>query len=323
MTKETEKTLVRHQKAVFYRNDVVMEETPTPFHDFYTRMFIEDTSNDILPVGGRSREKDFRIEMLSSNPNAKKLIIDAISTRQHSYPEDLPHSVWEFFRHCASSVCAFDTATYEIAYLAEPQSNKLVAFELFHIPEDQLLSKSGQRFQVVSATASERLRVATQILLPEESLLAFRAPEAYCEGLKKMRCGLSRLSKMTLTGLVPETLRTNGHYDFKVHERAMKLALVDIVRPIGWTARGSYNDCVLSFYRIQLQIRFQRFIIALRDAILSTLNEGIDRAGRRIGFKAELAIRGLPTMEATENALDALTSGDRAFTEIMEPFDGH
>jgi hypothetical protein len=135
-----------------------------------------------------------------------------------------------------------------------------------------------------------------------------------------MRNGLLRLGEFRFSGLVLEAYQSKIPYDFKMHDRAMKIAMVDLLRAVGWNARGTFNDVVLSYYWIQREILFERFKIELRDAILVGMNELLQRVGKKLGFEAELKVTGLPTVRDTEEARIKLSSGEIPFTEIMNVF---
>jgi hypothetical protein len=107
------------------------------------------------------------------------------------------------------------------------------------------------------------------------------------------------------------------------HQRQASELLGEAVKPIGWNARGSFNDCVLFYYWIHLMIRFERFKIELRDAMLNTLNDGIQRVGQKIGFNGKITIDGLPTLADVDAAIVNLKSGTMAFSDVMKPFERH
>lgn len=47
--------------------------------------------------------------------------------------------------------------------------------------------------------------------------------------------------------LVVEASQAGLPYDFQEHQRSLKSALADIVRPIGWPARGTFNGSFTKF----------------------------------------------------------------------------
>ena len=117
-----------------------------------------------------------------------------------------------------------------------------------------------------------------------------------------------------------EATKKNIPYDFKTHQRSMKLALVETVKAIGWYARGSFNDLVLSYYWIRLMLTFEQFKIQLRNTMLASLNDGLQSIGQKLNFNAQIKIDGLPTLTDVDTAIQNLNSGAMAFTEVMKPF---
>jgi hypothetical protein len=313
--------VLRSQRSVRYATKPTPGTVAHPLRDFYMNMFMEDTSSGILPIGTGKRKKGAKVELVPPSRSVERLVIEAISRDLYGYRSDLTGAVAEFFRLCSATICADDEATHEIVYLEDRQAEKEVAFELVPIPQEQLIRRFGRTFQIVSPEAASELGVPSRIRLPDEGLLRFRAPVPFRNALRRMRRGLFRLGERPLIGMAMEVAEGKRQYDVHAHERARRLALLDTVKVIGWTARGDLRQNVLSFYWIQMEILFHRFKIELRDTILATLNDGIARAGKKIGFEGELKICGMPTVRDTLEASEKLKSGQIAFTEVMDAFD--
>jgi len=320
--RQSNRNVVRHQKSVFYHVDHnVNADIFKQARDLYTRMFIEDASLGVMPIGGRSRRKSFKVELAPApTPAARDVIVYGLAANLHSYREDLASTVCEFVRRTAAQICASDRATYEIVYLGEPDSQRAVGFELVFIPEEQLLRRRGRTFQIIPSDIAAERGTDTKIQFDDGDLVTVDAPLGFRKGLPKMRSGLLRLGDFPLTGLVMEASENKMPYDFKAHERAMKLAFADVVRPVGWNGRGTFNDCVLSYYWIQRAVSFERFKIEIRESILAGMNEALRRVGAKFGFEAQLRVAGLPTVKDTEEARTKLRSGEMAFTDVMDVF---
>ena len=100
----------------------------------------------------------------------------------------------------------------------------------------------------------------------------------------------------------------------------MKLALIEAAKPVGWIARGLFNDEVLSYYWIKMRLDFESVAIRLRDSMLATPNQGLRRIGERMGFSAAIAVKGARTLKDVDEALHKLDSGAVPFTEVMDAF---
>jgi len=322
MKRRISQDVVRHQKSVFYHTDHEPDgDLLTIPRDLYTRMFTEDASLGVMPIGGRSRRKEFKIELVPRPiKEVAAMIAGALATSTHSYREDLSAVVCEFARGCAAQICANDRATYEIVFHEDPQAKKLTGFELAFIPEHQLVTQGSRVVQIVPPEVAVKRGCAARIPFSEDELLIIEAPMEFRRDLRKMREGLRRLAQLPLSGLTLESSQKGIPYDFNAHHRTMKLALADVVRAIGWNVRGTFNDSVLSYYWIERDIRFHRFKIEMRQAILSALNGAIRRVGKKLGFEVEITVSGLPTVQDTVEASTKLRSGEKAFTEVMDVF---
>lgn len=101
------------------------------------------------------------------------------------------------------------------------------------------------------------------------------------------------------------------------------LALAKATRIIGWNARQLFQNEALEYYLTHRFLSFESFKIALRDNILKTLNEGLERAGKIVGFKAHILVTGLSSRSDVEAAMGRLKAGNSTFKEILEPFIAH
>jgi hypothetical protein len=226
----------------------------------------------------------------------------------------------EFFRLVAAELCIADRATYEIAYLEDSKTNKLVGFILFYINEQQIRKKHGQLFQIVPPAVANERNVSESITLPHEDLIIFSLPSALQKTMRLVRENLSMLSHSQMSSVFMEANKAGIPYDYKVHENSRQIALLKTCKLIGWTARGMLNERILSSYLIYLQLNFQKFKIQLREILLTALNDGLNRAGKKIGFQAKIEISGLPTIEEVDEAIWKLSSGKKPFTEILDQF---
>jgi len=97
------------------------------------------------------------------------------------------------------------------------------------------------------------------------------------------------------------TMLTAGHrsgFDLAEHTFQMNLTLLTATRDIGWTGRDLYSKDVLDPHAVWRHLRFLKFQITVRDAILAGLDEAIARAGHVLGFSATITFSGrrLPTV---------------------------
>jgi hypothetical protein len=306
---------VYKRRGIFYLSPPTMEG----FTEFYMHMFPEDVSLGIMPIGGRSSRPDFKVTLCPADREVEQLITAGLAIRYHG--SSLADTLYGLFHLVAADVCAAEQAIFEVVYLEEPDTKKVIGFELAFINERQVVEKRGQLYQSVPPELAKERNVPELIPLAREDLLVFKAPADFENALRDLRLNLPQLDMLQLPRIMMEATEKNVPYDFKAHERSMNLALVEAVKPIGWNARGTFNDCVLSYYWIHLSLTFEKFKIQLREAMLTTLNSGLQRIGTKIGFKAHIEIEGLPTLADVNAANQNLNSGAMPFTEIMKTFE--
>jgi hypothetical protein len=315
--KKASSNVIRRQRAIYYRSRED-DHFDGAASGFQIQMFLEDVALRIMPIGGSARTRPFKVTLEPPDPKSERIIIAALSRER--FDDSLESSLSEFCRPLASELCATDRALYEIVYLEDSASQKLVGFELFFIPQQQTVERRDEILQVIPSDVAQQRGVSELIPLPCEDLVAFKLPCSFRKAIQHLRENLSQLGGFEFAGLVMEAQRGKVPYEFKTHQRSMNLALAEACRDIGWTARGAFNGEVLSYYWIQKLLVFEKFQIALRESILEALNDGLSRIGRKIGFQATLTISGLPTNQEVDEAMQNLRSGSTAFTDIMDPF---
>jgi hypothetical protein len=237
-----------------------------------------------------------------------------------NFRDSLANALYDFFRMTAATLCVVDRLVFEIVYFEDPQTGKPVRFELTFVNAKQIIEKGGRVYQFVPPEVAKEENMPELIPLAREDLIVFRPPADFQKPLRDIRANLLQLDKMRFPEIMLDATKRNIPYDFKAHQRSMKLALVEAVKPIGWNARGSFTDCVLSYYWIRNLLTFEKFKVQLRNTMLATLNDGLHAIGQKLDFKTQIKIDGLPTFADVETAIENLNSGSMAFTEVMNPF---
>lgn len=317
MNRRRQTEFSRKQRTVDYllpdRPNEVAAASP-----FYMHMFPQDVSLGILPIGGRTTRPDFKVLVSPDNKNAEEVIRQGLTGNE--FNNSLADSLYHFFRPLATWLCVADRVTYEIVYLEDRKTNTLLGFELNPLAEKQVVERRGMLYQIVPREIAREKNVPELIPL-EDDVIIFQPPVDFAKGLRSARESLAQLDKMQFPSIMLDaTKNQNVPYDFAAHQRSMKLALVEAVKPVGWNARGSFNDCVMSYYWILMIITFEKFKIQLRKAMLASLNTGLRQVGKRLGFEAQIKVEGLPTIADVNAATVNLNSGSMAFTDVIKPF---
>ena len=294
------------------------------FRQLYPWMLIQDTSVSIMPIGGRTANRPFRVFATPPDPRAEELISAALPRGGDRH--DLGRAVCAFFRDCAQAVMSFGEVYYEIVYFSDNEASAPVRCELTMIQSGTVKRRWGHLIQYVPQTIANERSLPVRIQLPEERVVLFSLPTSVGVKLKRTMKALVIASRRVFPKFVLERTADESSsmpFDVTTYDRARKAAIAEATRSIGWNARGLLRDEALEYYWLYRQLSFEGFIIDLRNQILNTLNEAIQRIGRRLGFSVQLHVEGLPGLQELEAARAALKSGNGTFKEILDPFMGY
>lgn len=316
------------QRSVFYYIDHYRETDPvlSSFHDYfngrYTQRLIEDVSLSIVPIGGETKRKEFKVNIISQDQGIQDLIAKAIA--QNDYRRSLAGEVCDFFRDCAQSIMAYGEADYEIAYLSRQKGGENIGFKLVLIPPLTLIQKKGRFYQYLPKQQSEINGSPQYIQFSEGSVLRFQAPSSLRNELKYILESLSSLSNHpVLPDFVLGNMGNNPNpisFDIKAFEYSRKLALAEAGKPIGWNSSIMPGDQMLEYYWFYRFLLFEQFKISLRNSIISTFNEGLNIVGQKLRFQARLEFEGLPSIEDVNAAQSKLLAGSISFNKLLDEF---
>lgn len=329
MRRQRHSELARSQDSVFYMlKDSMGEKSIVPIrakyvHELYPHMLIEDVRLGIMPITVYKQKKQFRIFVAPPDSKTEQIIADAL-VPDH-YRQGVDSAVCDFVSECAARILVFEQVVYEIVYLSKPKDGTVVGFELTYIHPGTLTRKGGNLLQFLPADVAKELKKPQYIKFSPERLLIFKPP-AHIQGkMDQIMESLARLSVHTLPDFVMKDLAAGTKrtpFDVKAHFHTSSMALASACKLLGWNARQLFQKEALECYLIYRELVFQRFKIELRDGIIQTLNEGVERAGRVIGFSGRIDIEGLPTIRDVESARNHLVTGDLPFNKILDPFLG-
>ncbi len=93
--------------------------------------------------------------------------------------------------------------------------------------------------------------------------------------------------------------------------------IAEQTRDIGWLARGLLTEYISSYYLVQRQVRFARFLMLFRSELLDVLNGWLHSLPTHLRLPRQLSVSGLPTDERLTEAEHRLQSGSTPFREIV------
>lgn len=315
------------QKSVFYylshyrETDQVLASRPD-FNGLYAERLIKDVSLGIMPIGGKTKKKDFKVIISPSNKEIQDLISKGIT--RDDYRINLASEVCKFFEECVHTILSYGEADYEIAFLSRQDGGENIEFKLELIPPTTLVQQKDKYYQYLPKELADINNLPQYIPLSECDILRFQVPSYLQDELRYVLDSLISLSKRpTLPEFFLNSIDGNPNqvpFDITAFNYSHNLALAEAGKSIGWNSFVSPDSGILEYYNIYRFLLFEKFKINLRNSILSTFNEGLHIIGQRLGFSAELGIEGLPSIEDANIALSKLSDGNISFNEIIDQF---
>ncbi|MDP8225369.1 MAG: hypothetical protein P9L99_18550 [Candidatus Lernaella stagnicola] len=285
----------------------------------YPHMFVEDVTLDVYPP--ESREKK-RIDLVPESRGVERMVAESL--RHNEWYGDLDSALRNFFGNCVETILSFGESFYELAYLSKLGADKPTAFEIVPIAPGSLRRGSKAFVQRIPVKLAAESNLPREIAIPAANILRFVAPPPLGDnvGLFMKELAEARLFEMPHPKASSIHGDTPNGYDFQEAVKLEKSAIAQITKKLGWNARGLFDDSMTEHYQLARRLRFERFCIQFRECILAQLNEGLNRAGHRIGFEAQIVLQGLPTIDDVAQSEAALREGAKSFHEIMAPFVG-
>jgi hypothetical protein len=250
---------------------------------------------------------------------AAPLIERALSAKDRTPP--ISDSVRKFVSSTAQNLVIGGPVTYEIDYLC-PQaaaSGAPAEFRLELVIPGTLSYHGRQPIQYIPAAfGGPRDKTGlTYADLDPATLITFCLDPAHEIAVRKMVGFLRAASELQQADMPLIQQSTLGApYSFTEHQRKRTELFAKITEPIGWNARGLFQDDHLEPYEVWRQLRFLEFKIRLRDSIMEQLNATLATVGDKLGFRAAVELTGLPTLQDVDNAKSDLRSGRRSLNDL-------
>ena len=287
----------------------------------YPHMLSEDVSVSVMPFGSGTSRPNFKVSLARGDETVGSTIAEALD--REGFRESLQEAVCEFFRKTAHTLLASCEANYEIAYLADTPGGHPTRFELVPIIPGTLQRRDGKEYQYVPAEIAREYGTSSWIEIPHELLVDFALPRSVRDRFPSILDTLSRIGSAMVPEFGLEQLSdpdAEKNFDFNVFKRAQQHALLEAMKPIGWSARGLLSEGILEFYQLERRLRFEAFKIELRESILERLNACLVIVGKAFGWEAEIRLDGLPARTDLREAEEKLHSGSEPFGSIFKAF---
>jgi hypothetical protein len=173
--------------------------------------------------------------------------------------------------------------------------------------------------QIVPRHESDESTESRVIRLDPERMVTFEPPRHYRQALAQMRSGFPLIGQLEHEWMMKAGTQ-QMHEDFKVVTRSYNGCRGRLSATIGWNGRGLFQDHIAEFHWVLRQLRWQRFCVEIRDAILTTLAEVFARIGEWRDESPRLVWGHLPTLEQVQHAESQIMGGGTRFSEVLKPF---
>jgi hypothetical protein len=267
-------------------------------------MFSDDVSLGIMPY---SMEPGMAIDIHSGDDQVVALVTKALAKDSWG---DLEDAVTKFIRQCASVVLAYGKAQYEIVIERSLESKTAVGFDLQWVTPHTIRRRFGRWVQDIGRRHAEERGWPRFTRIDIKRIITFELPGPLTTrkllDLKRTLAGVG-------TALVPEGyLRGAGFppgYDFNEFQRLRARAEATATSIVGWNSRGGLSDRLTDYYYLVREIRFQRFIVALRDAILDRLNIALSHILPQFGQSGRIVLENFTTLADIDRLSAELKDG--------------
>ncbi len=287
-------------------------------------MCAEDLSSEIWTHFHRLERHHGRYEVEPVRLNGcsdelRDILIDCIPYNE--YREDLSGAVVQFAKMVAQQLILEGSMTFELqaGWDRSGGTPRLGQARLELIPSDSLVRAGTRALQVVPPGATGDALPGQLIRLDRSRLVLFRPPPRWRGPVRHIRSGLQLIGRSEQAWMKAAS-QHEAREDFKSVSRAYALQRARLTAPIGWRARGSYDEYAAAFHLVSRELRWKRFCIEIRDDILTTLGKVFALIGSWREESPRLVWEHLPTIQHVTVG-EALLAGNGArFSEVLKPF---
>ena len=172
--------------------------------------------------------------------------------------------------------------------------------------------------QIVPPNVGVEQAAGRVVRLDRKRVVEFRPPKRWRGKLAKIRTNLPIVERVhrewMLDGSADRALEDSAKVWL-----ARDLQIGRLTASVGWGGRGLLHEHMSEFHVILRELRWQRFCIEMRDAILATLSLTFQRIGELRNERPRLVWDGLATLEEVEKAERKLMAG-APFEIVLAPF---
>lgn len=275
------------------------------------RMFTEDVSLAVMPIGGKTdRHKEFTVT-LDGSPDAcaraSALLGEFSKFDRRDRTRLVCDAVGEIAKHLAWEGCA----VYEIV----PDQSNIVHVHSF--TSQRLVKFSKWYFQFIPRGDWE-LWGKKLVIIPASSIWHIEMPTVL-GGHKDYMTTLKKLRRYENLG--PPFWRQNlargeqaKDFDFQRYVSSSEMYYRQVTRTWGWNRRDGTQERTTEFYYFYKKVHFRWARAVLREHIITEINILF----LRLGIDCKLIVIGLPTPDEVEKVRAELLSGNISFSKAAD-----
>lgn len=274
----------------------------------YPWMFCEDVENGLLPW---PNHHPFQAVLVGEGADLLTTTLTAGSRGARS----LTRATHDLMRQAMPVILNSQVATFEVELLAsgEGQDPKEIRVHLLH--PGSVEWRSGRPVQLLPV----EWEPAGFVDLDPALLLELRIPGLLATRVRDTLhfLGTVEESDRSEFALIEQSYSRPTAFAADVFHRIRRRLLVAGTAGIAWDARGSFVEEVLDPYSVARALRFLRFKIQLRDALLTQINEYLQRSAHRLAATVRLEFRNVPTEADVDAAEAALQAGTEQLSTLI------
>jgi len=272
-------------------------------------MFIEDIQLDIMPIGGRSRQKNFLVEFKGKKTECDKateIIRELGKIKAYDNREIVCDAVNNIVRNLVWDGQAYyeiikDKKQVYIKSFTSKNLYKLFGYYLQIIPKaDRTIW--NRKFSFANQS------IVWEIVIPKS-----------LGGVKKYQKLLKQMSRYDNLG--PDFYRENLNsgliekdFDFMKYRRNNKIYIDSATKNWGWNGRNWTQDRCTEFYTFYRMLNFKYAQSLLREHVIDQIN----CLFKRLSIKCKLKIKGLPTSKKILKIRKKMEIGELSFNDVSE-----
>ncbi|MBN2016094.1 hypothetical protein JW766_04645 [Candidatus Dojkabacteria bacterium] len=306
------------QQAIYYQNKKAKD------FQSYAFMLIDDFGLGIMPIGGRTENKKFKVELTFSSKEVESLLTYGLTDKE--YPQSLCNVVCDFVERCTKLLVYYGDVYYEIVYYyPSKDKDKPNGFCLIDIPNYSLKNIFGKCFQIIPSEVRTSYKIEKRyISFPKDRIVKFPFPRLL-GGKRKIVKILNELNWIGKHTTSPEFVFKEGldsikqtFFDYEAFRKIYDTKVAKLTRGLGWTARSMYKNRMTEYYYLYRYVKFHGTKAILREYIIDKLNEALTRIGKELNFETQIGIRGLLSPADCDNYLRKLEREEIGFNELLD-----